>query len=248
MRKKVYYFLLALLCLFAFSGIVRAENEKDEGNLLDRYQKCTTSVKSHVLSKASEVKISYETVEYKSEKAPNIIFYYVDIYIYNLDESLYVTVQNGKTGKSFDVTSKQANPNGVIKLRQKDTSSIVNYTFEIKANTLSCYQDTVRTIRLTVPKYNNLSERAVCADIPDYYMCQRFVNYDIDASKFLDSVTRYKESLEEEETKKIEKGETGIVTAATKTISKHKNLVIGLVLIIGAVVTVLVLKKRRSVL
>ena len=248
MKKNVCYFLLALLCLFAFSGTVRAENEKDEGNLLDKYQKCTSSVKSQVLSKASEVKISYETIEYKSDKAPNIIFYYVDIYIYNLDESLFVTVTNGKTGKSFDVTSKQASPDGVIKLRQKDTSSIVNYTFEVKANTYNCYGDILRTVRLSVPKYNNLSERAVCADVPDYYMCQTFVNYDIDASKFLDSVTKYKESLANKDTKKIEEGKAGFVTKTTKAIANHRFLIIGLVLIAGAVGTVLVIKKRRSVL
>lgn len=251
MRKNVCYFLLALLCLFAFSGVVNADEQTNkEGASPSEVTdfKCDSSVKAKGLASAAEVKVAYETVEFKSEKAPNTIFYYVDIYVYNLEDQNYITVTNGKNGKSFDISTANSNPEGVIKLRQKDTSKVVNYTFEVKANTASCYGETLRTIRLSVPRYNNLSERALCDDIPDYYMCQRFVNYDIDASRFLNDVTKYKESLANKDTKKIEEGKAGFVTKTTKAIANHRFLIIGLVLIAGAVGTVLVIKKRRSVL
>ena len=90
MRKNVCYFLLALLCLFAFSGVVNADEQTNKEGVspsdLDVF-KCDSSVKAKGLASAAEVKVAYETVEFKSEKAPNTIFYYVDIYVYNSDKS-----------------------------------------------------------------------------------------------------------------------------------------------------------------
>ena len=251
MKKNVYYFLLALLCLFAFVGVVNAVEQADNKELtIDDLpnMKCGASVKSKGLALASEVKVSYETVEYTSEKDPNVIYYYVDINIMNVQEGIMVEVHNTKAGTSFTVDSSKKNPEGIIKLRQRDTSDIVNYVFYVKAQTLECYEETLRTIRLTVPKYNNLSQRAICADIPEYYMCQTFTSVNIDSAKFLKSVTEYKESLENKETAKVEKGEVGIVAGTKKLVSKNKTLIIGLVLIAGAIATVVVIKKKRSVL
>jgi hypothetical protein len=251
MKKNVSYFLLALLCLFAFSGVVFADEQANEkGKTIDELpnMKCGATVKSKGLSLASEVKVSFETVEYTTPKDPNTVYYYVDINILNVQPGVYVEVQNGKTGGTFEVDSTKANSEGIIKLRQKDTSDIVNYTFYVKAQTLECYGQTLRTIRLSVPKYNNLSQRAICAEVPEYYMCQTFTSVNIDSSKFLKSVTEYKESLENKETAKVEKGELGIVAGTKKVVSKNKFVIIGLVLIAGAIATVVVIKKKRSVL
>ena len=79
-------------------------------------------------------------------------------------------------------------------------------------------------------------------------MCQTFTSVNIDSSKFLKSVTEYKESLENKETAKVEKGELGIVAGTKKVVSKNKFVIIGLVLIAGAIATVVVIKKKRSVL
>ncbi len=251
MKKNVCYFLLALLCLFAFSGVVKADEQADEKELTITdlpNMKCGSSVKSKGLALASEVKVSYETVEYTTEKDPNVIFYYIDINIMNVQDGVFVEVHNSKSGTSFTVDASKKNSDGIIKLRQRDTSDIVTYTFYVKAQTLECYGETLRTIRLTVPKYNSLSQRAVCADVPEYYMCQTFTSVNIDSAKFLKNVTDYKESLEDKETAKVEKGEVGILANTKKAVSKNKTVIIGLVLIAGAIATVLVIKKKRSVL
>ena len=250
MRKKVCYFLMAFLCLFAFYGVIRAdeqnENKKDINDLPN--MKCGSSVKSKDLAAASNVKVAYETVEYKPENSDTLIAYYVDITIYNIPDEVFIEVHNSKSGKSYTIDSSMTNDDRAIKLRQKNTSEIVNYTFEIKARTLECYGETLRTIRLSTPKYNNFSQRAVCADIPEYYMCKTFISYDIDGSKFLSSVNEYKQSLEEKEIDQAKEGKTSITAATAKAVSKHKFLILVIVLVAGAVATVLVIKKKRSVL
>ena len=251
MGKKVCYFLMAFLCLFAFYGVIRAEEQQEEKEVtLDDLpnSKCGSTVKSKDLQAASNIKIAYETVEFDPKDGTDRIFYYVDITIYNIPDEVYIEVHNSKSGKTYNIDSSQTNDDRSIKLRQKDTSDIVNYTFTIKARTLECYGETLRTIKLSVPKYNTYSQRAICADIPEYYMCKTFVNYNIDGSKFLKSVTDYKEGLEEKENEQVKEGKTSVVAVTAKAVSKHKGLIIGIALVIAVVCTVLVIRRKRSVL
>ena len=88
MKKNVSYFLLALLCLFAFSGVVFADEQADEkGKTIDELpnMKCGATVKSKGLSLASEVKVSFETVEYTTPKDPNKLTLKV---LLNLDKKI----------------------------------------------------------------------------------------------------------------------------------------------------------------
>ena len=134
-----------------------------------------------------------------------LIFYYyqnsalkVPKYIsYLQPETVYIQVTNTQGG-DFKADEDNADSDGVITIRQKDTSAVVNYTFEVKARTYDCYGTTLRTIKLSVPKYNAYSKRQVCTDIPDYYLCQPYILYDVNAANFLDSVTKYKEKLTKE--------------------------------------------------
>ena len=248
MRKIVCYFLMSFLCLIGFCGVIKAEEEKvvtmdDLPNA-----KCGSSVKSKDLAAASNIKIAYEPVEYNPEDGTNRLFYYVDITIYNIPDEVYIEVHNSKSGNTYNIDSSKTNDDRAIKLRQKDTSDIVNYTFIIKARTLECYGETLRTIRLTTPKYNNYSQRAVCADIPEFYMCKTFVSYDVDGAKFLNNVTAYKEAQEKKGTEQAQEGKTSVTAATAKAVSKHKFLILGIVLIAAVVGTVLVIKRKRSVL
>ena len=106
----------------------------------------------------------------------------------------------------------------------------------------------MRTIKLSTPKYNNFSQRAICADVPEYYMCKTFVSYNVDGAKFLSSVKSYKESQGKDGTEQAKEGKTSVTAATAKAVSKHKFLILGIVLIAAVVGTVLVIKRKRSVL
>ena len=79
-------------------------------------------------------------------------------------------------------------------------------------------------------------------------MCQPYILYDVNASKFLDSVTNYKEKLSKKNasTEKELQSKTNIVSKAAKTISKHKYWIIGGIVLIGVAATVVIVKKKRS--
>lgn len=251
MRKKVCYFLMAFLCLFAFYGVIRAEEQQDEKAVKMEdlpNGKCGSSVKSKDLAAASNVKVAYETVEFDPKDGTDRIFYYVDITIYNIPDEVMIDVHNSKSGKTYTIDSSMTNDERAIKLRQKDTSDIVNYTFTIKARTLECYGETLRTIRLSVPKYNTFSQRAICADIPEYYMCKTFVSYNIDGAKFLKNVKDYKEEQEAEKDNQTKEGKASVAAVTARAVSKHKGLIIGIVLVAAVIGTVLVIKRKRSVL
>lgn len=250
MKKIVCYFLMSFLCLFAFFGVIKAEGEnQDKKDIYDLPNiKCGSSVKSKGLAAASNVKVAYETLEVMEKGSDSKMNYIVDITIYNIPDEVYVEVHNSKSGKSYTIDSSKTNAERSIKLRQTDTSEIVNYTFDIKARTTECYGETLRTIKLSVPKYNYFSQRAVCADVPEFYMCNTFVSYDIDGAKFLSSVNAYKESLENDDKEQAREGKTSVTAAAAKAVSKHKFLILGIVLLAGVVATILVIKRKRSVL
>ena len=254
MKRKIKNILFLILIGFISFGVANAEGETNtkDKNPLD--VQCPTSSLAQVQKDASVVQVSYEPYEYKPEgfDDPNssnysVLVYYMDIKIRNLPDTVSVKVSNTQGG-SFSVDSDSADADGVITIRQKDTSAIVNYTFELKARTYDCYGRTLRTIRLSVPKYNAYSKRQVCTDIPDYYLCQPYILYDVNASKFLDSVTSYKEKLSKKNasTEKELQGKTNIVSKAAKTISKHKYWIIGGIVLIGVAATVVIVKKKRS--
>ena len=249
MRKIVCYFLMSFLCLIGFCGVIKADEQENKKTMEDLpNMKCGSTVKSKDLAAASNIKVAYEPVEFNPDDGTGRLFYYVDITIYNIPDEVMVEVYNGKSGKTYTIDSSMTNDDRAIKLRQKDTSELVNYTFTIKARTVECYGETLRTIKLTTPKYNYFSQRAVCADIPEYYMCKTFVSYDVDGAKFLNNVTAYKESQEEDATENIKEGKTSVTAKAAKTVSKYKFLILGIVLVAAVVGTVLVIKRKRSVL
>ncbi len=254
MKRKIKNVLFLILIGFISFGVVYAEGETNTQNKNPLDVQCPTSSLAKVQKDASTVQVSYEPYEFKPEgfddpSSPNYstLIYYMDVKIRNLPESAYIQVTNTQGG-DFKADEDNADSDGVITIRQKDTSAVVNYTFEVKARTYDCYGTTLRTIKLSVPKYNAYSKRQVCTDIPDYYLCQPYILYDVNAANFLDSVTKYKEKLTKENasTEKELQNKTNIVSKAAKTISKNRYWIIGGIVLIGVVATVIIVKKKRS--
>lgn len=248
MKTRVKFISFIIISVFLMTGIVYAEDK----NPLE--VSCPSSSKAELLKYAANVKVTYEPYEYKTEgfddpNSPNysVKYYYLDMKIHNLDEHLYVDV-NSDFGDTYSAYFKDMGPDGTITLRQKNTSEISNFTFEIKANTYDCNGQTLRTIRVTLPKYNAFSGREVCSDIPDYYLCQDYILYDIDAANFLSSVNSYKEKLakEGENNEEVEEDKTNIISATATKISKHKYIVVGTIIAVGCLITFIVIKKKRS--
>lgn len=251
MDKKVkimMFMIISVFLMIGFSNVVSAEENQIASDV------CPNSSKVELLQNAAMVKINYEPYEQKADgfDDPNssgysVIYYYIDIKIYNMDETIFATVTNGNTGKKFDVYADETGPDGAITIRIKDTTKINTFTFELKANTYDCNSKVLRTVKLTIPKYNYYSGRQVCSDIPDYYLCQQYIVYDVSATRFLESVTNYKADLAENNSEsKEEEVEPSIISKAASKISKYKYWIVGGILLVGVIVTIIVIKKKRS--
>lgn len=176
---------------------------------------------------------------------------YIEVNILNLTQNLYVTVKNDvtkevKTYNYIDAT------NGNITFNWNEIGSIANLTIKVMASNASdCNGETLRTLYLTLPRYNEYSEYDVCDRIPDYYMCQRFVTYDdFKYDDFSENVTkeiktRNKKQEEEKENNKWYKRVGNFIV-------EHKTgFIIGgisLVVVAGGATYIIIKKRRRSII
>lgn len=229
-------------------------NEKDVTNCLVLADSTCSSTETVRLSKAaSNIKIIYEPYEYKPDgfddpTSPDysVIYYWMDIKIYNLTSELYINVNNGKN--SYKVDTQQMNSDGVVVLRDPETTEVKNYVFTVYAKSSNCKTKELRTIRLTVPKYNHYSGRAACEDIPQYYLCHQFINFNVDGANFLSNVENYKAKLAKKEIANAsDKKDSSkpVVQKVFTSVSNNKYLVIGGILVVGCVITFLILKNKR---
>ena len=228
-------------------------NKEDIDECKSRSNEYCSSADSVQLSKeASNVKIVYEPYEYKpegfdDEESPNysLMYYMVDVKIYNLNSHMYVEVDNGDS--VYNVGVEQMNDKGEIVLRNANPNEVKKYTFTIYSQTSSCKDKVLRTIKLTVPKYNLYSDRSACEDIPEYYLCHQFINFDIDGNNFLKNTENYRTKVEKGSTsnKNSTENKSTINKALTK-ISDNKIYIIGGILLIGVVITVVILRRRNG--
>ena len=141
-------------------------------------------------------------------------------------------------------------PDGSITLKQKAFNQIITYTFEIYGSTTSgCYSEKLRTIKLSLPKYNYYSSLEMCDGIPDYYLCKEYVDFDIDDATATETIKKYKEKLESGELDEEEiKDNTSIFSKTISNISDNKYIYAGIIVVIGVAITIVIIRRRRNTL
>jgi hypothetical protein len=250
MMGKKRFLIIILMAMFLFIGRVAAE-EEIKGT-------CSTTDKTKLMQEAANVKITYlpvsvtkKVTDGESGYTADLDAKYLEVRIYNLSYNYHIDVKyggNGLDSKGFIVTYPMINSeDGAYVFRQNGTDANVSYTFTIIADNGGCVGEVLRSVRLTLPKYNYYAELETCKDIPDYYLCQDFTTYNIDGLTFYDKVDQYKEKLAAAENN-AKKDNNGTVSKTLTAVSKHKYLVVGVIVAVGAVATVIVLRKKRSVL
>ncbi len=231
---------------------IKDKTDKETCNRLSN-QYCSSTDSVELTRQASNVKIVYEPFDYKPDgfddpdsENYSVVYYMMDIKIYNLNSNMYISVNNGNT--EYEVNNSKMNSDGVVVLRDSDTTEVKKYTFTIYADSPNCKRKILRTIRLTVPKYNYYSTRAACEDIPEYYLCHQYINFDVDAENFLKNTNNYRAKLEKSSnsSKSDDKSNKSSINKALSTVSDNKIYIIGGILLIGVVITVLILRRRDN--
>lgn len=253
--NKLKFFAVSLVTFLLLSTTAQAAgtcNYEEKAKLNSE----VANVKTNFEIKQREIKIDPENVpdEYIGTSAAEnytVKEDYAQINILNLTENLYVEVTND-INKDKETYRYSDSNNGNIAIVRNDLNNIVTYTVKIFASSnTGCEGTSLSTKYVAVPRYNEYSSYSLCNSLPDYYLCQKYVNFqDVDFSKFVEQVTgeidkRNTESKEEEKNNKWYK-EVGNFISDNKL-----YFIIGgvsLVVIAGAITVVIIRKRRRSVI
>ena len=175
----------------------------------------------------------------------------LQVNILNLTENTYVEVTNNYDNQTIRYDYSDTD-NGNIAIVWETLGEFVTYTARVYASSNTGCEDTLlRTMRVSLPRYNDYSTYGVCEQVPDYYLCQRYVFFDeIDFDEFSTKVLA-----------EIEKTQNGGENGEEDNpwyeeignfISEHKTpIIIGIVsilIIAGVIVVIVVRKRRRSVI
>lgn len=165
MKGKVIGLLLVLFVVFV--PAVKAEN--------NTANKCDYKEKAEKRKLAANVKVAYD-IKQRDDGT-----YYIEIFIYNIVDDLYVQYHskaNTVVSSNTYVFSRDTDANGVYSFIDEDVSTIKTYNFSVHSKG-NC-SDELKSLTLTKPKYNSLSDMEDCKyfDVEEYMYCQKWITRD----------------------------------------------------------------------
>ncbi len=247
MKKKMLFLLMIIGLFFSFSSFVLAEKEDVT---------CSAVDKGYIKQQAANIRVTFNPVmgevkkkdAFGNESVRNEL--HQEIKLYNVTSNMFLEVSySGKNVKkeSFTVDYKNIGEDRAITINHPAIDEVTTYVILVYSDYNNCYGDLVRTIKLTVPRFNAYSQSVACNDISDYYLCNEFVTFDIDSATFFNNVDNYKKSLENmsENDPSIKDGSNGTQKTAT-AISKYKYVIVGLIVAGGVLATIYIIKRKKS--
>ncbi len=163
---------------------------------------------------AEGVNISYEFINNEQEGKMFLITFY------NIDKEIkLVAAGEDKITIEGMYDSETGDYINTIRAKRPDVHNVVEMTFDVYAKDADCYKESLRTITIKTPRYNELSDTELCKDNPNHEDCKELV--DTNEKKTLQEL---KENIEN---KKLE--------ARKKTKSIILYMVIGVILLVAAV-------------
>lgn len=168
---------------------------------------CTYKEQANLNKLAAQIKANYEVIKKEEpftfvdpdtleEEEMTITVPTFEIKIYNISESLSLSITEsfeGKTGDSKTVTYNDTE-NGVYTFTSDNAKDIINYAIKVNAFGGGCGGKTIRNLSLTKPKSNPYFDYEICKGHEDIDYCQEFTtkNYDIS----FDDLTKKIEEVE----------------------------------------------------
>lgn len=241
MRRKLILLLFVLFTCFITSNVSAEELEACSVTELAKLRQTAANIKVSYVPGVTENEITDGSGETATTQTR-----YIDVKIFNVTSGMTVNLEVtgddiNSASKTLDYTNKGSD--GAITIRQSYLDSITNYLITITSSDGNCYGDTLRTFKLTLPKFNSYSELRACEDVPEFYLCQEYITFNIDGSTFYDSVDSYKEKLSNSES------DPTVVDTITSTtlnnVSKYKYFIVGGIVALGVVATIVIIKRKR---
>ena len=237
--KKLIGFLLVITSFFLIN--IEAFAEEDT----------TCNYKSKAaLSKAAYNADANYTIK-KDENGK----YYFEISVYNITDEIYAVITNDINDSEILIYNNMTTNNN-YKFEVHDTATIINYVVHIRANKYGC-NDEFRKINISKPRYNDLSEIAICKNdvMLDYTYCKTWIN-----RYFQETREDIIEKINNQFTKKKITTTTACITCkqndeALEKVKKQQmvklaiiiGLIIGILLDIGVIILLIIRLKRYEI-
>lgn len=222
-------------------------------------RKCDIEEQSKLNSEAVNIKANYEirVRRFKVDNPPDELLgtpeaddYYAEtdyfqINILNLTENMYAKVTNDYDDTEL-IYNYSDTKNGNVAIEWNYVMELTKFKIEIySSDATGCEDSLLRTLYVSLPRYNDYSTYAVCEKVPDYYLCQRYVTYEhVDFSDFEKKIKNEIAKVEEE--KKEEEENNIWYNKLLNFLDDNKVIIISIaaVVIVGAVVVVIMYKRR----
>ena len=196
--------------------------------------------KSDNINQTQEV---VETFKNDSNEKEKLSEFYVEIKGAVNSPGVFKVTSDNNFNKTFYYKDAQ---DGIISFELSDLTKVNTFTFNVyNTDKSGCSQKLNRTFYLTTPRLNEYYNFNICEEIPDYYMCQKFVTYeDKVLTDFIHVTNEYKDKkiAEEEELNKNFFEKLWSFIKDNKTIFITSTVVI---ITIG-IGTVIIIKKKRK--
>ena len=238
MKKILFYSYLFILASLFYMP-VSAENSSCSNEEIIRLSKIAYNVNADW----EAVKYRYpddESANSADERESEVIdtYYRMHVNIENVTDELSIQVDNVTENKKYTFGYGDTDK-GSLALDAGRPIEIRNINIIIYGTGL-CSTEKLRTISMTLPKFNLMSNYDICNEIPDYYMCQTFVVNDYDMTEM-----EFKEKAEKEIKKREEEDKNIPIVDFFAKNWKTILIVVVIVGIGGAVTTVIVVRNRR---
>jgi len=229
---------------------------------------CSYEEQAKLNSEVANIKTNFEIKQRKLDKGeydiPDVIIgtpeadnyemtiSYFQVNILNLTENVYIEVTNNVDGTKNTYRYSDAK-DGNISFTRDETDKLITYTVKVyaSANT-GCEESLLKTLYISLPRYNSFSTYPICKEMPEHDMCQSYVNFE--EMSFKDFETEMKEETEKlikEEEKKNEHDAKWYVQVLN-FVKEHKVAFIiggaGVLVASGTVAFVIIKRRRRSII
>lgn len=203
------------------------------------------------------IKINYEEKVYITRAEPGdqltdnpditeIVRNYFQINLLNLSDNFYAVITDSTYNSKRTFNFAQAKQ-GVISFDWRNLSKVSNLTVNIySSNKTKCPDNLFRTLYLTIPRYNNYYEYDVCNEIPDYYLCQKYVTFDEvgDAVFYKGSAKEIKKKTKEEPKPPVKKS---FLTKLKEFFNKHQTILgVTFILVISGIIAAIIIYKYKK--
>lgn len=187
---------------------------------------CSDSDKVRFSTLATDINTRIDLVESNGAVSFNVVFMNVnsDLKIKNPINGSFLT------GSEFVITGLTPN---------------TNYQFPVMTDRFGCSSFSLRTIDITTPAYNRYYNDAICSDIPNYKLCQKWTSFRGSYSEFTSAIKQYKDSLVKQEEETPNKSVKGLYDYIFDFLENYYFILFPVIIVSGSV-AIYYLKKKKE--